>query len=104
MRKSSGNKRFKDFHHSSSSLSQAITLNPNLNNVKNNKQTLYPYENQIQTSIKDKKMKNLRYDSFKRKYTIHNDGIVANNNIGQRLSNNFVKPNAKMSQSLNNNV
>jgi hypothetical protein len=103
MRKSSGAKRFKDFRHSSSSLPNAINLVSNLANTRNRKHGLYPYESH---KIKDsslweiKKGQNLRYDGFKRKYTIFNDSIVVNNNFGIKLSNNYMKAGGKMTQSL----
>jgi len=81
LRKSSGNKRFKDFRHSSSSLPNAISLVSNLNNTRNRKNNLYPYESQQMQ--KEKKTKNnLRYDGFKRKYTIYNENNVVSAQLG----------------------
>lgn len=99
LRKSSGNKRFKDFRNSSSSLPNAVSLTANLNNTRNKKGSLYPYESH-QLGVRDKRMKNMRYDSFKRKYTIYSDSIIVNNNFGPKMSNNFVKSNPKLSHSL----
>lgn len=85
LRKSSGNKRFKDFRHSSSSLPNSISLTANLNNTRNKKQNLYPYESQ-QVSGKDKRLRNnLRYDSLKRKYTVYNESLTVNSNFGLKM-------------------
>ena len=98
LRKSSGYKRFKGFRHSSSSVPNTVSLSSNLN-TRNKKHNLYPYENHALTG-KDRKLKNnLRYDSFKRKYTVHNESLSVSNNFG-KITNNYMKPNAKMSQSL----
>jgi len=99
LRKSSGYKRFKDFRHSSSSIPNSVTLSSQLN-TRNKNHSLYPYENQSLTGKRKTDKNNSRYDSFKRKYTVYKDTETLNTSGGAKLSNNFMKPNAKMSQSL----
>lgn len=100
IRKSSGHKRFKDFRHSQSSLPNAVSLTTNLANTRNRQNNLYPYESH-QLAMRDKKMKNnLRYDSFKRKYTIYSDSVIVNNNFGPKMANNYMMTSAKLSHSL----